>query len=292
MKQDFSDDDYPALYGAANEFSAASQGQFFRALAANLALLVAAATMSVINLPEVWFALLQAAILLASLALTIFLAAKKPQRSWYGARALAESVKTVTWRYMMRAEPFKGSEEAADKQLAKTLFNILEANKHISSQATQILTVHQSTPRMREIRSLNLPDRKSFYEKRRIEDQRGWYISKCQENDKKSSFWFSVLIAVNALAIVFALLRALFPSAQNWPTDIFVAASGSLMAWLQTKRFQELAASYTLAAHEIGLFRLGLGHIQDEKALSDFVGDAENAFSREHTQWQARRDAI
>ncbi|MFN7633727.1 MAG: SLATT domain-containing protein, partial [Acetobacteraceae bacterium] len=175
---------------------------------------------------------------------------------------------------------------------AKTLFKILEANKHISSQATQILTVYQSTPRMREIRRLDLPDRKSFYEKNRIEDQHIWYISKCQENDKKSSFWFSALIAVNALAIVFALLRALFPSAQNWPTDIFVAASGSLMAWLQTKRFQELAASYTLAAHEIGLFRLSLGHIQDEKALSDFVGDAENAFSREHTQWQARRDAI
>ena len=53
---------------------------------------------------------------------------------------------------------------------------------------------------------------------------------------------------------------------------------------------QELAASYALAAHEIGLIRQQslLPSTDDEFSL--FVGDAENAFSREHTQWIARKD--
>ncbi|MFT6263870.1 MAG: hypothetical protein ACJAQ0_001742 [Dasania sp.] len=29
--------------------------------------------------------------------------------------------------------------------------------------------------------------------------------------------------------------------------------------------------------------------IEDEQSLSDFVNDAEHAFSREHTQWAARQ---
>src|SRR5690606_15189811 len=43
--------------------------------------------------------------------LCIFIGYQKPDRIWYNARAVAESVKTLTWRYMMRAEPFQATEE-------------------------------------------------------------------------------------------------------------------------------------------------------------------------------------
>jgi hypothetical protein len=292
MPEYFGDDDYPALYGAANEYASASQRRFLRALAINLTLLVVASCLSIINVQQTWFAMLQALMLLISLALTIFLAAHKPQQFWYAARALAESTKTVAWRYMMRAEPFQGRDSEANDQLAKTLFKILEANKHVSSQATQILTTQQSTSKMQEIRALDIEERRKIYETHRVINQLHWYISKAQQNKNLASIFFCLLIAANSLAIFFALLRISYPSIEVWPTDVFVAASGALMAWLQTKRFQELAASYTLTYHEIGTMRLGLSHIDEETSLSKFVGDAENAFSREHTQWQARRDSI
>ncbi|MBC8739408.1 SLATT domain-containing protein [Paraburkholderia sp. UCT31] len=79
--------------------------------------------------------------------------------------------------------------------------------------------------------------------------------------------------------------------AYRWELSHRVAAAASVMAWIQTKRFQELAASYTLTAHEIGLLRIALPTPPAEDKFSVYVGDAENAFSREHTQWQARRDA-
>jgi hypothetical protein len=92
----------------------------------------------------------------------------------------------------------------------------------------------------------------------------------------------------NILALGVSIARIKYPTTEHWPTDIFVAAAASVLGWVQTKRFQELAGSYTLTAHEIMLMVVPNDNRDD--SFSAFVGDAENAFSREHTQWQARRD--
>lgn len=55
-------------------------------------------------------------------------------------------------------------------------------------------------------------------------------------------------------------------------------------------RFRELSASYALAAHEISLIREQSRQAMSDDQLSQFVGDAEDVFSREHTQWIARKD--
>jgi uncharacterized membrane protein YjjB (DUF3815 family) len=86
-------------------------------------------------------------------------------------------------------------------------------------------------------------------------------------------------------------VRIQFANVPYWPTDIFVAAAGSLLTWMQAKRFNELAASYSLAAYVISLISEQAMLPDSPHAFSVFVGDAENAFSREHTQWVARKDA-
>ncbi|WP_198380007.1 DUF4231 domain-containing protein [Roseomonas sp. KE2513] len=282
--------EFPALYGDANALSINAQKQFFTALAGNLSCLIFASALSVANLPNIWFAGLQVVTLLIGLGLTIFLAAKKPQQSWYGARALAESVKTVTWRYMMRAEPYDIDDANARYHFTKTLKKILDANQQVIAQAMDTLITDQITLKMEEIRSSGLKERQQFYKEFRISEQQEWYRRKGRTNSRNSKRWFVALIIINSLAILWSLGKMIYPSQEHWPTDIFVTAAGSVMAWLQTKRYQELAASYTLTAHEIGLLRLEQPNSLDENAHSIFVSDAENAFSREHTQWQARRD--
>jgi hypothetical protein len=69
-----------------------------------------------------------------------------------------------------------------------------------------------------------------------------------------------------------------------------VALAASTLSWIQAKRFSELSASYALAAHEISFIKEQAASIKKDDNLSQFVGDAENAFSREHTQWVARKD--
>lgn len=78
---------------------------------------------------------------------------------------------------------------------------------------------------------------------------------------------------------------------EYFPTDVFIAVAASILTWMQAKRFTELSASYTLTANEIALIREEAFNLNREEDLSKFVGDAENAFSREHTQWEARKDS-
>ncbi|MEO1352240.1 MAG: DUF4231 domain-containing protein [Cyanobacteria bacterium J06635_15] len=47
-----------------------------------------------------------ALLFLVTLAILIGLRVKRPDDIWYNGRAVAESVKTRTWRWVMRAEPY------------------------------------------------------------------------------------------------------------------------------------------------------------------------------------------
>lgn len=284
------DAEYPSIYRAADSASAESQGHFFLALGFNYIFLILAASLSVANIKSQVFAVIQVIPLLATLAITIYLGSKQPQRNWYGARALAESIKTVSWRFMMRAAPFDGDLARAERKFKEHLSDIISSNKKISEISLDFFGGVPLTDRMRQVRCLNLDERVSFYLRSRVDNQHSWYISKAGINRRLSRRWFFVLVMVNFLALLFALGKVLSPQGDYWPADVLVAVAGAVMAWMQSKRFQELSAAYALTAHEIGLLRIGIESIDSEKDFSRFVGDAENAFSREHTQWQARLD--
>jgi hypothetical protein len=252
-------------------------------------LLLIVTLLSMLNLPIAGFALLQALALFTSLGLTIYLSFVQPQRVWYGARALAESVKTVTWRYVMRAEPYEGSIKQSTKHFLVNLRKILNDNT-VLNKIVAVNDGKEITAWMIRIRKQPIAERRRVYEKFRVNDQFDWYRLKAKTNDTNSRRWYWFLVVLHVLAIIFALLRIVYPSASVWPTDFVVTATSGVMAWLQAKRFQELATSYSLTAHDIGLLREKLVEATTELKFSAFVGDAENAFSREHTQWRARRD--
>jgi hypothetical protein len=61
---------------------------------------------------------------------------------------------------------------------------------------------------------------------------------------------------------------------------------------MQIKKFNELTAAYTVAAHEIGLIRPKAHDATDDEKFSEFVNDSEKAFSREHTCVDPSRGAV
>jgi hypothetical protein len=282
--------DFPALYRSADRLSSESQKQFLRALKVHLLLLVFAAGLSIVSTPHWGVAVCQLLALLGALSCSIYLFSRRPDRYWYAGRAVAESIKTITWRYVCRAEPFQDDDASALRDFHTRLKAIVDQNKDVAQSLTEHLDDPQITPTMTRMRSASLDKRKETYEKSRIKNQLSWYARKAVFNKRASNVFFWVLITTNVIAVICAALRIKFPDAQFWPTDVFVAAAASILSWMQAKRFSELAASYALAAHEIGLIRQqALIPISDED-FSKFVGDAENAFSREHTQWVARQD--
>ena len=68
--------------------------------------------------------------------------------------------------------------------------------------------------------------------------------------------------------------------------------AAAFVAWLQLKRHQELANSYALAAQELSFIAEQIQRVETAGEFSKFVSDAENAISREHTLWAARRDQV
>lgn len=285
------DEYYPALYRSASQLSMSSQCSFFRALRWHLVFLVFAAVISVINSPKAELAIVQALILFAALACSVYLFAVRPDQQWYSGRAMAESIKTVTWRFISRSEPFETSNEEARSHLMQTLKAIVEQNKHTAKQFSTDLDGDQIPEELLNLRQKSFEIRKQFYIDFRIADQQKWYANKASFNRKMAKVFFVALIVTNTIAVICAVTKINFPTAQNWPTDAFIALAAGLLSWMQAKRFSELAASYALAAHEISLIKEQSWHVVTEKEFSSFVGDAENAFSREHTQWIARKDA-
>ena len=74
------------------------------------------------------------------------------------------------------------------------------------------------------------------------------------------------------------------------PIEVIAFLAGAALTWTQMKKFRELATTYGLTAHEITLVKGEAVNIADDLHFSEYVLNSENAFSREHTQWVARKE--
>lgn len=256
-----------------------------------MVLLAIAAAISVINSPCPDVAIFQAVVLIGALGSAIYLYFVRPDRRWYSGRAVAESIKTITWRYVSRAEPFDNEDEIDRHAFGLKLKAIVDQNKDIAGLLTTHLDGAQISDEMERLRQTSVAERLNYYRTYRIVDQQTWYAHKSNTNKRMVDRFFIALLVTIGISIIFSIAKIRFPTAPYWPTDFFVTVSAGLLSWIQAKRFQELSASYALAAHEISLIREQSGRSMIENELSKFIGDAENAFSREHTQWVARKDS-
>lgn len=287
-------EDYPALFRSADESAVVAQSTYLWLIRLQFGLLIFAATIAL------WFdharvlLLVYAILICASTALLLFMSVKKPEKDWYGCRALAESIKTSTWRYMMRAEPFKDASRIQEvkEKFAAFLKEILDANSHVrDSISRRPKAGNQITPAMDQMRALSLEERLRRYLGERIDEQRQWYIEKVKINRRQFVSWIIFCVAVQGIAIILALLRAhYFETWTIWPAEPLLVIASAAIGWIQIKKFNELASAYSLTAHEIGIIQTRIGDVTSEEAFSDFVNEAERAFSREHTQWVARQN--
>ena len=284
-------EDYPGLYQETDEISIKAQSTYLRTIAIYICLLIAAAVCSLVMGTSTVLAIFAALIFVMTLFLSFFLMNRRYDNTWYNARALAESIKTVTWRYMMHAEPYQDVDiEIAKKIFINNLKGILEQNKQLAQAFTgDKATADAISQEMARIRDLALEDRIKLYLADRVDDQRGWYAKKAKDSKRKVELWFILMCLAQIGALACVLVRIAKPTWNYLPVDIFIVLAGASLTWMQTKKFQDTAAAYSLTAHEISLMKSQISDDMNEDDFSDFVNDAENAFSREHTQWQARR---
>ncbi|SFV28866.1 DUF4231 domain-containing protein [Hyphomicrobium facile] len=286
MKQE----DYPALFLDADAASNLYQSKFLRLIRGEYMVLFLAAVFSMNFFTDVIYGVLYAGVFFVGLLVLVSRAQTKPEQWWYRCRALAESVKTLTWRYMMRATPFEGDEATAKLKLRDELHKMFRENKDVAKQITNDWSGNnQITEAMVEVRGLKRVDRMTYYLKHRVDEQRGWYNRKSKTNRDCAKLWFWISGIAYVLAGSMVLSRIAYPDWKFWPIEPLIVVATSIVGWMQIKKFNELAAAYTVAAHEIGLIRPMADAVTNEASFSEFVNDAEKAFSREHTLWIARQ---
>lgn len=294
---EFAAQNLPALHNAASKASITAQGRYVALFGLNLLLLILGAVVTAMSLQSVSANAIGATVAGISFTLSLIVAAalgsKRYEKTWYGGRAIAESVKTLAWKYMTGAEPYVISltSKEVDELFRRNLSEILDQRRNLSGALQgELSNSPQITEQMRFIRALEISDRKAVYVKARIDDQRRWYTEKAATNQKKEWSWFCLILTAQGLAAASAFILVLRPSAPLRLAGLFATLAAGFIAWLQVKRHQELAQSYNLAAQELGLIAIDAMHVKTDEDLSKFVSNAESAVSREHTMWVARRD--
>ncbi|KAF0189906.1 MAG: hypothetical protein FD168_204 [Desulfobulbaceae bacterium] len=283
--------DLPGLYQSADQASLDAQCIYFKSLKWYLILLVLAALIAFMWPNDAFGALSSASLFLVTLGILIFIRVQRPDDTWYNGRAVAESVKTRAWRWMMCAEPYEDTEniKIVSGQFINDLRAILSQNRSLSHFLQPAVGIKDPiSDKMTLVRSLSVLERLGIYAEQRIQNQANFYSIKSQFNKRRARQWFWVSVVLHALAILTLLYRIKDPMI-SLPVEVIATAAGAVLTWLQAKKHNELNSAYALTAHEIVLIRGEALSIKNEKQLSEFIVDSEAAFSREHTQWVARK---
>src|SRR5439155_3910947 len=129
------------------------------------------------------------------------------ERVWFTCRAIAESVKSTSWLYMMRVPPF-GQDDSADATFASRLQEILSTwAGYETCFAAPGTAGHTVSLQMRRIRQMGFHDRKQQYVTLRQSDQQEWYGGRCKVNGSKANQWFWITTTLPLVALVLAILQ-------------------------------------------------------------------------------------
>lgn len=183
--------DFPGLYQASDEASLSAQKNYKNIIAYDLITMIIASALAIYNYekvePKLIVYVISGIFLLISFALTLIIRTKKFEDVWYQGRALAESCKTLSWRFVTCSESFENDltkQEVEDYFISRVRELSKEFKELNDSLNAKIVVLPVITDKMWEIRNLNTLERKQYYIENRINDQKDWYASKAEFNKK------------------------------------------------------------------------------------------------------------
>ncbi len=286
--------EYPALQGFASATSRTGQRKYVSLVRADLFLLIGGAALSLaiaVSPHKIHrFEAIAAALLLVGSAVAKALNhARHFDRDWFQGRSVSESIKNVSWRYMMRVAPYDTGDDDADSALLSVFQELLHSFDTLRPTREWVATDPHFIPdAMRAVRSLPSDDRRAFYLRERVHGQLVWYAAKSEENDRKATLWYWISLVVQAAAALFALVQIARPDAPDLVAFLTIIAV-ACTAWNQLRQHEQLTKTYALVAHDLLLLRERIGIARDEETFGKLVKDTEETISREHTLWMAKR---
>ena len=289
------DKDFPSLYQSADQAAIQMQRYYFyfHWLYFCFLILGSGGAAFAAMIPEAfstWFHGGIAIVLTVGIVINFGSRVLKHDEKWFECRAIAESTKNATWRFMMKATPFEDDSTAEETFISK----IREIRDHRHSGLNSLaphknLEAKLISDFMKNVRRKSLEDRKEYYLEFRLRDQKTWYSRKADYNSRNKSHWLTITMGLQGLAIISSIMRFILSWSVNLVPILMTCAAASI-AWSRMKRHSELTQSYTMVTHEFEELEVTASSVTQEPEFCKFVNDVEYAISREHTIWCVRRD--
>jgi hypothetical protein len=282
---------YPPLFAVGDGMAKAAEGQHFVLSAMQLIVPLICAALAILDGRDA--VVLIGAAFLVGLVVSLWLQKRRPDRTWFEGRALAESVKSLAWRYSMGVPPYaKDANEAAIDQAFRAQYTALLGDIKIPASRLPPDGIGEAvTAKMRETRARAPAERKAEYIEQRLNDQRSWYRNRAKDNESAARVWMTLVSALQVGGLVLVGFT-LGGSLNMNPFGLLAATISSSAAWLQVRRHQELADAYAAATVDLDLIAGTTDAVDTDEELQKFVDDAEEAMSREHTVWRAKRSML
>jgi hypothetical protein len=285
--------DYPPLFVAADAASLWGQRIHRRIIATNLILVVFAAAFAYLSTLggdtlRVAAAIFSASVLFISLVVRKFHRRLRDGKSWFEGRALSETTKSLTWRYMMRVPPFDDDFQA-DGSLINALTEISDSGTGVEPIKSIPIDEQQITPYMRAARTLDFAGRLDRYVNERLADQIRWYSQRAAINRQREKFWSNAITLAQIVGVISAV--GVIFSSNRWVNAISLCAAiaAAATAWSQLGQHSMLSKSYALAAKELErISDLASGAVTEDELVAAVI-HGEGSVSREHTLWTAKR---
>lgn len=283
----------PELFWAADGASLQGQRKTVAMSRFQLVLLTAAAVAGSADTP--WVAALSAVLFFLAMCASGLANVHNPQGLWYEGRAVAESVKTLAWKYAVRADAYTPPPTAMDD--AESLYRLqLTGVLHAFRRSRAVPPGARAdvTEAMQRLRGAPLAVRRDVYLRERVQNQHDWYLGKARYCERAARITGFLSVALPLVGVLLSVPRI----QGDFSYDILgaiAALAASSTAWAQLRQYQPLASAYRLAADELELIRVQLAAMDlsapdAEEQWARLARDAEDAVSREHTTWQARRE--
>jgi len=285
----FDDKDLPGLWRDADDQSVRAQRRTLRLnrlrlCGAALGALGGALAWSVGEL-DAW-ALVALGGFAAALIAELILLTQQPQRDWQSGRVVAESAKTLAWRFAVCAEPFGAgmSTHEARRTLRDRMDGVARIGRDRLTISSQEINV---TSKMTRLRDASFAQRKRTYIASRTRRQHAWYSERAVRNRRLAVRWQIVMVLGEVVALVLATGRALGAWDIDW-SGVLAACVAASAAWSGIRQYSTLASAYATAATELAM-QIDQLELSREDEWDRMVADAEEAISREHTMWLASR---
>ena len=284
----------PDSYEYFNNLSKLCQSRYLNILGAQLILLlfisIVASVPELIVPYEKTKHFIELTLIISVLILMIIQFKSNYMDGWQKSRFLAESILSQCWLLLFKVNNYdKDFNEAISIFLEriremKSEINVSDYLKFVSQKSSDNDRPQWITDNFDK----SIAEKKEFYIIERINDQEKYYFKKTLFNRRNSEryFWFGILaMGIGAILTILTIMD-IIPNFSY--LGLFTTLSAAIFSWKQTKRFEELSSTYSVAIEELKDFKKKLLLDNSENDVKEIVYDTEKSISREHKLWVSK----